>query len=182
MSNRLKEIPEPQYTPPISEEEAEAIRKQLLEEAEMRAAEKLLDPLGRELADPTPMEPPVGYNPQPTLVEQMRMMIQGEAMRQAALAAGFETFEEADDFEMDEDPFPRSPHEEDEFSPPTSARELARRRREAESSPSPSRQTEESAAATSGGSGTERSAEGVDRRSDNAGSGNEKTVGGLPSS
>lgn len=151
MSNRLQEIPEPQYTPPISEEEAEAIRKQQLEEAEMRAAEKLLDPLGRELCDPTPMAPPVGYNPQPTLVEQMRMMIQGERLRLAALEAGYETFEEADDFELDEDPFPRSPHEEDEFSTPV--RELKKRQRDAEAPPPKPNETP--AGATSAGTVTE---------------------------
>lgn len=132
---RLHEIPEPNYTPPVSEEELEAIRKQQLEEAEMRAAEVLLDGLGRELCDATPMEPPIGYNPQPTLVEQMRAMIQGERLRMAAMEGGFETFEEADDFEMDEDPFPRSVHEVDEFSTPV--RELKERQRKADAPPSP---------------------------------------------
>lgn len=150
---RLQEIPPPSYEPPISQEEADAIRNSQIEEAEMRAAEKLLDPLGRELVDETPMAPPVGYNPQPTLVEQMRMMIQGERMRLAAMEGGFETFEEADDFDLDEDPFPRSPHE-DEFDQPLPARELRRRRDAAEAAPSP-KPKEQSDAATSGVSVTE---------------------------
>lgn len=148
---RLHEIPEPNYTPPMSEEELEAIRKQQLEEAEMRAAEVLLDGLGRELCDPTPMEPPLGYNPQPTLVEQMRAMIQGERLRMAAMEGGFETFEEADDFDMDEDPFPRSVHEVDEFSTPV--RELKKRQREADAPPQ--EQNRQSGAATSGAAVTE---------------------------
>lgn len=149
---RLHEIPPPEYTPPISEEEAAALHKQAVEEAELRAAEVLLDPLGRELADPNPLQPPVGYNPQPTLVEQMRAMIAGERMRMAALESGFETFEEADDFEMDEDPFPRSEHEVDEFSVPV--RELKKRRTAAEAAP-PQEPKEQSPAASSGGAVTE---------------------------
>lgn len=132
---RLKEIPPPVYTPPIPTEEAEQIRQQEIEAAELRAAELLVDDLGRELCDPTPMEPPLGYNPQPSLAEQMRMMIESERLRLAAEAAGYETFEEADDFDMEEDPFPRSPHE-DEFSNPLSARELRKRQKEAETAAS----------------------------------------------
>lgn len=132
---RLHEIPPPSYTPPIPSEEAEAIRQQEIEAAEMRAAEVFLDDLGRELCDPTPMQPPLGYNPQPSLAEQMRMMIESERLRLEAERAGFETFEEADDFEMDEDPFPRSQHE-DEFDSPLSARELRRREREAQAAAS----------------------------------------------
>lgn len=150
--SRLYEIPPPAYEPPISDEEAEAIRLAEVEAAEMRAAEKLLDPLGRELVDETPMAPPVGYNPQPSLVEQMRMMIQGERMRLAALEAGYESFEDADDFDMDEDPFPRSPHEVDEFTVPV--RELKKRATASEAAPPPGK-TENSAAATSGGPVTE---------------------------
>lgn len=143
---RLHEIPATEYTPPIPPEEAEAIRLREIEEAEMRAAEVFLDDLGRELCDPTPMQPPLGYNPQPSLAEQMRMMIQSERLRLEAEAAGYETFEEADDFEMDEDPFPRSQHE-DEFDSPLSARELRRREREAQAAASspPKPPTEKSA-------------------------------------
>lgn len=154
MAARLHEIPAPEYNVPISDEEAEAQRAKDIEEAEMRAAEKLLDPLGRELVDETPMAPPLGYNPQPTLVEQMRMMIQGERMRLAAMEAGFETFEEADDFEMDEDPFPRSPHE-DEFEAPLPARELRRRATAAATAPPQEQNATNPSAATSGASVTE---------------------------
>lgn len=150
--SRVYEIPPPAYDPPISQEEADAIRAQQIEAAELRAAEKLLDPLGRELADPTPMAPPVGYNPQPTLVDQMRAMIMGERMRIAAEEAGMETFEEADDFEMDEDPFPRSRHE-DEFDAPTPARELRKREREAAAAASSTPKPDLVTPAAGGGAG-----------------------------
>lgn len=61
------------------------------------------DERGAEIPDPTPMQPPVGYNPQPSLAQQMRQMIIGENLRRAALESGAETFEEADDFEVGDD-------------------------------------------------------------------------------
>lgn len=149
---RLREIPPPAYEPPIEEVEAEAIRQRQIEEAELRAAEKLLDPLGRELCDPTPMEPPIGYNPQPTLVEQMRLMIQGERMRLAAMEMGAESFEEADDFDMDEDPAPASPYE--EYFEPTPAREL-KKRASAANAPPQEPSEPKTGAATSGAPPTE---------------------------
>lgn len=65
---------------------------------------------GSEAPDPVPMAPPLGYVEQPNLWEQMREMIRRE-MSLAAEAEGKETFEEADDFDVEDDPFPMSDYE-----------------------------------------------------------------------
>lgn len=77
---------------------------------------KPLSPGGLEVPDPTPMAPPVGYVQHVPLAEQIRAMVRSEALRQAAEAQGAETFEEADDFDV-EDFDPSSPYEE-VFEPP----------------------------------------------------------------
>lgn len=71
---------------------------------------------GYEIVSPLPMAPPVGYKKSPTLAEQIRAMIISEKLRQEAEAAGFETFEEADDFDVGDDFDPTSPYEGD-FDP-----------------------------------------------------------------
>lgn len=75
------------------------------------AATIFIDKLGRLMPDPTPIEPPIGYKPAPSLFEQIREMVRSETLRQAAEDAGAETFEEADDFEVGDDWDPRSPYE-----------------------------------------------------------------------
>lgn len=77
------------------------------------------DELGREVLDGTPMAPPVGYKRQPSMVEHIRALVRSEQLAAAVAAQGFETFEEADDFDImdDNDPMPSSPHE-NEFDPP----------------------------------------------------------------
>lgn len=70
-----------------------------------------LDHAGREIPDPTIVPPPLGYKKQPTMAEYIRNMIRGEKLRQEAEAAGAETFEEADDFEVGDDYDPQSPYE-----------------------------------------------------------------------
>lgn len=75
---------------------------------------KPLNDLGQEVLDPTPMEPPVGYEVGPTLMEQIQAMVKGAHLRQAAEAAGYEDFEEADDFDIADDPMdPSTPYEAD---------------------------------------------------------------------
>lgn len=71
-----------------------------------------LDDHGRELLSPLPLEPPLGHIKQKTLAETMREMIRSEALKQVALAAGAETFDEANDFEIGDDYDPFSPWEE----------------------------------------------------------------------
>lgn len=63
---------------------------------------KRLDNEGREIGDPVPMSPPVGYTPELSMIEIVRQQIRGEHLRLAALNSEMETFEEADDFEVSE--------------------------------------------------------------------------------
>lgn len=71
-----------------------------------------LDQQGREMPNPTPLAPPLGYKKQPSIREQIRNMVRGEQLRLAAESAGVETFEEADDFDVGDDYDPTSPYEE----------------------------------------------------------------------
>lgn len=75
---------------------------------------RYLDEQGREIPNPTPMQPPVGYKRRPTIAEQMRQMIR-QASYEAG-QAGAETEEEANDFDVGEDMEPTSPWEND-FEP-----------------------------------------------------------------
>lgn len=73
-----------------------------------------LDEYGREKPNPFPLEPPIGYKKQPTIAELMR-----QAIRQAseeAKAAGAESEEEANDFDIDDEFDPQTPYEHD-FEP-----------------------------------------------------------------
>lgn len=60
------------------------------------------DELGREIPDPTPVEMPVGFRHPPSLNDEIQRLIRNE-LSQAAAAQGAETFEEADDFDVDDD-------------------------------------------------------------------------------
>jgi len=75
---------------------------------------RYLDKEGHELPDPTPVAPPLGYNPQPTLRDQIRDMVRSEKLRQEAELAGAETFDESNDFEVDELDEPTSSYEVDQ--------------------------------------------------------------------
>jgi len=67
---------------------------------------------GSENLDPQPMAPPVGFKPAPSLAEQIREMVRSEKLAREAAEAGFETFEESDDFDVGDDFDPRTPYEE----------------------------------------------------------------------
>lgn len=73
-----------------------------------------LDALGREVPNPTPVAPPVGYIKHKTIAEQIREQIRAASLE--AAQAGAESEEEANDFEVGEDYDPHSPHEHD-FDP-----------------------------------------------------------------
>lgn len=74
------------------------------------------DEFGRFLPDARQMEAALSISPSPTLIEQMREMIRGENLAKAARESGFETFDEANDFFVEEDPdsMVYSPYELDE--------------------------------------------------------------------
>lgn len=78
----------------------------------VKASHTKFDADGRELMDPTPIAPPIGYKKSPSIAEQIRTMIRSEHLRQEAERAGYETFEEADDFDVGDDFDPKSPYEE----------------------------------------------------------------------
>lgn len=64
-----------------------------------------LAPDGRQVPDPTPIAPPIGYKKQPSMVEIVREMVRSERLKQEAEQAGMETFEESEDFEVGDEPF-----------------------------------------------------------------------------
>lgn len=66
---------------------------------------------GMEVNDPVPVDPPVGYKAQPSMFEIVRKMIREEKLKAALEAEGFESPEEADDFEVGDDYEPSSPYE-----------------------------------------------------------------------
>jgi len=66
---------------------------------------------GHEILDQTPIERPVGFHRPPNLTEQIQRMVRSELSLRAS-QAGAESFEEADDFDIDDDPpDPASPWE-----------------------------------------------------------------------
>jgi hypothetical protein len=78
---------------------------------ELSAADTYLNERGHELPSGVPMAPPLGYKKQPSLHETIRNMIRSERLAQEAATAGFETFDEADDFDVGDDLDPSSPYE-----------------------------------------------------------------------
>lgn len=72
-----------------------------------------LDDDGAEVLDPTPVAMPVKFKRSRSLIEDVQALVQGELSRLAD-AHGFESFDEADDFDVGEDYDPRSPHELDD--------------------------------------------------------------------
>lgn len=74
-----------------------------------------LNELGEEIPDPTPIEIPAGMKRPETLAEQVQRLVRRQVSDYAALH-GHETFEEADDLEVDEDFDPFTPYE-TEFDP-----------------------------------------------------------------
>lgn len=67
-----------------------------------------LDEEGAEIVDSVPMAPPVGYKRSPTIAEMIRQQVRSALLAREAEAAGAETFEESDDFDVadDDEPLP----------------------------------------------------------------------------
>lgn len=68
------------------------------------------DDKGQFYPDPTPIAPPIGYVEEPSMFDRVRQMIRQDASIRAQ-AEGFESFEEADDFDIEDDIEPFSPYE-----------------------------------------------------------------------
>lgn len=67
---------------------------------------------GSPVLDPVPLAPPIGYKKHPSMVEIVRDMVRGERLAQAARDAGHETFEQSEDFGIEDEPDQlRSEHE-----------------------------------------------------------------------
>lgn len=73
---------------------------------------KFLDKDGNEVPDPTPVSIPAGFKVPESLSDQIRRLIR-TSLSQQADDQGMETFDESEDFEIDDDMFdPSSPYEE----------------------------------------------------------------------
>lgn len=68
------------------------------------------DENGKECLNPTPMQPPLNYRPAPSLSEQIRQQVRTLKSLEDMEP---ETEEEADDFDIDDDPAPQSRWEND---------------------------------------------------------------------
>lgn len=73
----------------------------------------IMDEEGREVPDPVPLEPPIGYIEQESMFDIVRRAVHDEMVRKEVEAAGYGSFEEEDDFEVGDDFEPYSPHEND---------------------------------------------------------------------
>lgn len=82
----------------------------------------LYGPSAGRVMDATPMEIPAGFRRPPTLAEQVQRLVRG-ALSEAASSKGLESFDEAQDFDVPDDPVdPSTPFE--EFFDPVLGRSL----------------------------------------------------------
>lgn len=72
-----------------------------------------------EFPDPTPVEMPVRLQARGSSFEELREYVEGVISRRLRETGQAETFEEADDFEVDDDPDPLSAYEVAEMLPET---------------------------------------------------------------
>lgn len=80
-----------------------------------------IGPDGKEYPDPVPMAPPVGFGAPPDLMDMMRKMITSYSYQARLDAEGFDTEEEASDFDIDDDPLPPLTLHEAIMMPPSPA-------------------------------------------------------------
>lgn len=77
-------------------------------------------PEGQKVSS-TPVRLPVGFQHRDNFAERVRQIVRSERLKAEAEAMGAETFEEADDFDVPDDPIdPQTPYEAD-FDVPTPA-------------------------------------------------------------
>lgn len=71
-----------------------------------------LDELGREIPDGSPLTIPSGFRRPPTLEEQIHRLLFRQRLNDAAALQGKESFEDANDFDIEDDPVdPNTPYE-----------------------------------------------------------------------
>lgn len=80
-----------------------------------------LDENGHEVPDQEPVHIPAGFRRPESLAEQVQRLVRGAISRQAELA-GHESFEEAEDFDVDDESEPTTPYE--TFFDPVLGKEL----------------------------------------------------------
>lgn len=93
-------------------------RRMTAEEYAAKLIARGVGPDGHFVVSGTPLAPPIGYVKQPSLVEVVRDMVRGERLRQLAQEADLETFEESEDFEIDDEAVQLRSQWENEFDPP----------------------------------------------------------------
>lgn len=86
------------------------MKKDKVHEIEERIAARL-DENGHEIPDPTPLGIPSGFKRPETLAAQVQRLVQGSLSRHAELQ-GNESWEEANDFNVDDEFDPTTPFEE----------------------------------------------------------------------
>lgn len=93
--------------PEVQTPEGELLSPEFVEFAYSRAGRQ---EVGKEFPNPVPLEPPLGYVLSKPLHEQIRDLVMNELSQQAR-AAGMETLEESEDFDVGDDYDPMSPWE-----------------------------------------------------------------------
>lgn len=79
----------------------------------MKEERKAFDEEGRELNDPTPISVPVKFVTPESEVDRLRRFLRSEQLSRELDAQGWDTPEEADDFDVGDDFDPTSPYEQD---------------------------------------------------------------------
>lgn len=87
------------------------------EEGEVYQVTPAMNNKGQELPDPVPMAPPVGYMQTPDLKDIIRDMLRHEKLNAELRAHGIETFDESEDFEIEDDAADPQTEYEAEFDP-----------------------------------------------------------------
>lgn len=82
-----------------------------MEEFSRSTGELVQDDRGREIPDPQPLELPAGFKKPESLSEMVRRLTR-TIVSDLAEERGEESFEESEDFNVEDDEFPSSPYEE----------------------------------------------------------------------
>lgn len=81
-----------------------------------------IGPDGKEYPDPVPFSVPLGYQAPPDLMTMIKQMVHSQVAQTILDDAGMETFDEADDFDIEDDPIdPLTPYESVFFPKPEAA-------------------------------------------------------------
>lgn len=90
-----------------------AVRDKVMGMINVFTGKRKFNEAGEELMDPTPIALPVGHRRPLTLQETLAMFIRSPGFRDQVTGEEFESFEESEDFDMDDDVDPSAPYEKD---------------------------------------------------------------------